>query len=709
MRNLIFLLSFSFLLYGNDFLKVVFLDKGKNFVKEWNQGDGFELSKVYFKEGFLIFYPDGSPPLIYKIKGEDLEKIFEEKNLRSFPFSAYDCENYEKVRGFFKIFPLKVEEDFPLKKEYYFILLKDKENVNLKEGDYVIEEIEGRYLNKRILNFKGEILFYPSFKSKITIEDPLGFPFENCKSIWELNYIEYGKRCLNFKEIYHIEGSNYNFTFPKRGTYLLRIFCEGAKGYSKKGSNQELKADEIFTLKRLGEIEGFLKEKSGKVVQGYDLSLFYEDNLLPLQRIKTDQKGYFKFSNLEEGNYFIKDSSDLIGEEKRTIILKTKNETSAKLVSEDFAIYSMPEPRPNYVMKEVYLKVGERVSLNLEIPNLRVWEGKVISKNGKPISGASFNCNGREIGKTNERGDFKIEYRGQKIDEVWVFAEGYTSLKLEDISLENPLSPIVLSSLGRFKVSFYLKDYANFGPKLFESIKFLKENGEFFKPEGRFSLRGEELIYDTELEEGYYRFSVQGVFKEYFSEKFLILADREYDYGIVTLEPLEEIEEERFLEIYFKDRDDRAISELNVSFIITSLEDSITISAMSLTDEEGKILFELPFKKHKISFLYAEGEEGFLIMDEGELLPYGNLNNLVFKLNPPNKLILKISSLEPKLDFYDIELRSKFMIIKERVPYLEEKEFKNLTSPINLKVFYGNKVIWEETIEIVEGKNELNL
>ncbi len=57
MRNLIFLLSFSFLLYGNDFLKVVFLDKGKNFVKEWKQTDDFELSKVQVKEGFLIYYP----------------------------------------------------------------------------------------------------------------------------------------------------------------------------------------------------------------------------------------------------------------------------------------------------------------------------------------------------------------------------------------------------------------------------------------------------------------------------------------------------------------------------------------------------------------------------------------------------------------------------------------------------------------------------
>ncbi len=81
MKNLIFFLLFSFFLYGDDFLKAVLLDKDKNFVKEWKQTDDFELSKVQVKEGFLIYYPDGFPPIIYKLKGDELEKIFEEKNL----------------------------------------------------------------------------------------------------------------------------------------------------------------------------------------------------------------------------------------------------------------------------------------------------------------------------------------------------------------------------------------------------------------------------------------------------------------------------------------------------------------------------------------------------------------------------------------------------------------------------------------------------
>jgi len=131
------LIFFPSFLFSEEYLKLILLSKEKEYVKEYDFPNIPEMNDIKIKEGFLIYYPNGKPPIAYIFNENKKEIFFEEKNLKKFSINFKECEYLTDIKGSFKIFPEKESKDFPFDKNYYFILLKDLKEISLKEGDRV--------------------------------------------------------------------------------------------------------------------------------------------------------------------------------------------------------------------------------------------------------------------------------------------------------------------------------------------------------------------------------------------------------------------------------------------------------------------------------------------------------------------------------------------------------------------------------------------
>jgi len=578
----------------------------------------------------------------------------------------------------------------------------------LKEGNYKIENLDGKYLYPYKLDFKEkEIIFYPSFKSEIFIEDQKGEKFSFCKSRINLEVSKYGKGCESYKTLYYKEGSNYFYTFPSKGNIKFDIFCEGGEFFSKSFKSIEIGEKFFINLKRLGKIEGYIKDKKGNPVKDYPISIYSSDETIPLQEKKTDKNGHFSFKNLKSGNYKIKDTPKYFFAEGKNFDLKSQRETLAMVVLPEISARSSPGDKGTYFEEEIDLKEGEEKFIELEMPDFKIWEGKVLSESNEPLPDVSIYYESKEIGKTDGEGNFKIEVK-EGIEKYVVFSKIGFSLHREKIS-ENLPNVIILKELGAFKVKIYFpKDFDHsLMNYIFDELKIFKEDGSELEVSSELKFIKNELYYKTELEEGTYIFKILGKkFKPFTSSPFTIYAGKDYDYGTINLElkEKEEEKEKREVKILFKDPDDEpALAKVIIEVI--PVEDGNSTLIGSHTDENGIfIIGNLP-QNFYFNFLYAESEKGFIFLERQELEIYKNLNSFEIKLKLGNFLKVKIENLEEKKEPYDLFIRFKNGAISEKISFGEEKIYKNLISPIEVEILFEGATIWKEKLELKEGEN----
>lgn len=158
--------------------------------------------------------------------------------------------------------------------------------------------------------------------------------------------------------------------------------------------------------------------------------------------------------------------------------------------------------------------------------------------------------------------------------------------------------------------------------------------------------------------------------------------------------------------------------------IVSNLTKEIVFLKEEKFEEKGMI--SLNMTQNEIN-LEAELEEGtyklkikgeffkqfisspFTIYSKKEYDYFDKLNYFELNLNPSNYLKIKISKLKPEKDSYQLLLRFKSGIIKDKISYGEEKTYKNLFSPVEIEIISEGEVIWKEVIELREGENILYL
>ncbi len=705
MKGILFFL-FSTFLFSEEYLKLTLLSKEKEFLKEYDHPNIPKIEDIHIKEGFLIYYPNGKPPIVYKFKGNKKEIFFEEKNLIKFTLSFKECEDLSEVEGFFKVTPEKEIKDFPFDKNYYFLLLKDLKEIYLKEGNYKIEELEGKYFYPKIADFKeNELIFYPSFKSEIFVSDQKGERFDFCKSRITYEVSNYGKRCEDLKNFNYKEGSNFYYTFPSKANIKFDVFCEGGGVFSKVFKSIEIGKKFFINLNRLGKIEGLIKDKKGNPVKEYPLSIYYNDETIPLKETKTDEKGYFAFNNLKSGDYIIKDSPEYTFLEGKYLDYKSEKETMAMIGIPEISVRISPGYKGTYFEEKVYLKEGEKKFIELEMPDFKIWEGKVLSELNEPIPDVSIYYEGKEIGKTDFEGKFKIEIK-EGVENYVTFSKIGYSIHREKIS-ENLSDIIILKGLGTFKAKIYLSkdfDYSLMN-YIFKELKIFKEDEKITARQAQIKITKDILDYECELEEGTYTFKILGKkFKPFTSSPFTIYSGKDYDYGTINLELKEKEEEEKQIKILIKNPDETpAYASVIINIVPLTEENSLFLSKS--TNENGLCIIDFPSENFYYDFLYAESEKGFILLEKEELEIYKNLFSFEINLKVGNSLKIKIENLEDKNKPYELILRFKNGIIKEKILFGEEKIYKNLISPVEIEILFEDSTIWKERIELKEGEN----
>lgn len=716
MKRIFFFILFSANLFCTEYLKGILLDKDKNFVREFENIKGLDSTIFNIKEGFILYYPDGMPPVCYRFFDKNFEKLYEAGNLKEINYRAKDCEFMEEIKGVLKFIPEKPFKDFPFDKKYNFILYKEAEFLYLREGKYFIEEERGLYFNPNPVNpeeFIGSIL-YPSFKTKILIADRTGQTLENCKTNIEFESQPFGKLCEKTKGKYFVSGNGFYQTFPIEGEIKFKVYCPSAPPISLNINSKDITDPFIINLKSLGSIEGYIFDEDENPVSSYFLNLFREGEIFPLKSTKTDKDGYFKFSNLEDGLYKIRDCETQQPDKGKNFVLRVRENLAFTGSYDGLNLFVMDEPVGFYVNEVVELKGGETLSLNLTLPTQKVWEGIVLNSSGEPIKGATITSMGKFLSSSNEKGEFKINFRGKVFKEVQISALGYESLYFDELSIEDAPEKIILKGKGTFKVAFYTEDSKNqkFLTKIMEFLKFNTPQGEIFG-ETRFNFEGGIAYIKSKLEEGEYQFKIEGgPFKPFISDTFFIEKEKEFDYGMVKIEIEKSAEDKAQKEVIikFKDWMNHPAPDTKVIIMARSFENPYsTFTQVSLTDREGKAIFKPVVENFLFVFIYAEGERGFLKMDMEEVADLSNLISFELKLNPPNELLIKISSVKPKEGKFKLFIKSKYNQIIEEIYQGEEKVLKNIFSPIELEIYDGEIPIWKETLELKAGKNELIL
>lgn len=716
MKKFFFIILFSTNLFCTEYLKGILLDKDKNFVKEFENIKGFDSTIFNIKAGFILYYPDGMPPICYSFQESSFEKVYEAGNLKEINYRAKDCEFMEEIKGVLKFIPEKPFKDFPFEKKYNFILYKEAEFLYLREGKYFIEEEKGLYFSPNPVNpeeFSGKIL-YPSFKTKILITDGTGQTLENCKTNIEFESQPFGKLCEKIKGKNFVSGNGFYQIFPIEAEIKFKVYCPSAPPVSLYMNSKEITNPLIINLKSLGSIEGYIIDEDENPVSSYFLNLFRDGEIFPLKSTKTDKDGYFKFSNLEDGLYKIKDCETQQPNKGKNFVLRVRENLAFRGSYDNLNLFVMDEPVGYYVNEVVDLKGGEKVSLNLTLPSSRAWEGIVLNSSGEPINGAIISSMGKFLSSSNEKGEFRINFRGKVLKEVQISAPEYESLYFDELPIEDAPEKIVLKGKGTFKVAFYIEDPKNqkFLTKIMEFLKFITPQGEVFG-ETKFNFEGGTAYIKSKLEEGEYQFKIEGgPFKPFISDTFFIEKEKEFDYGMVKIE-IEKTGEDKLQKevvIKFKDWMNHPAPDTKVIIMARPFEDPYnTFTQMAMTDREGKVVFKPMVENFLFVFIYAEGERGFLKMDMEEVADLSNLISFELKLNPPNELSIKISSVKPKEGKFKLIIKSKYNQIIEDIYQGEEKIFKNIFSPVEIEIYDGEMVIWKETLELKAGKNELIL
>lgn len=713
MRVILIFILFSFNVLSQECLKGILFDKNKNYIREYETLKELDWNLFNLKEGFFLCYPDGMPPIVYQLKENKIEKFYEQMDLKKVQFIPKDCKYLGKIKGAFKITYKKVQKDFPLDQKYNYILSKNSEFLYLKNENYLIEELEGKYYSPIPVSFDffKEAVLFPSFKTRFIIQDEKGFIFENCKTWINLDAKAYGKSCEKLNKIDFIEGNDFFYTFPQEGIANLKFYCPKALNSSLFLKTKEINNPFIINLKKLGNIRGVLKDKKGNPIKSQSLSLYKGGEIISLKETKTDKEGKFVFSNLEDGKYLIRDVRDNEIDEGKTTTFGLEGVGKVKAGAPDLQIISSDEPKGLYLNELVEIREGGDVFLNLELEEVKLWEGNVFSQDGKPVIGAVISSNYKTISYTDESGKFKAEFRGKKLKNVSIWAEGYSPFHSDEIELENAPREIILKKEGEFKVHILTtkgEDKSIFY-KILNLISFLSE-GKERKGMLSFIMFPEEIIVQASIPEGEYRFKIEGEpFKTFISDPFFIEAGKEYDYGTIKLELKEKADEDKIKEIMIKIKDYEQKEAPFTNLAIFYKYENSTFSLITTTNEEGITIFK-PIKKDFIYFLiYAEGEKGFLKLDMEELSNFNNLDSFELQLLAPNELKVKILNLESKTEKFKIFLRNKYTIIIEEIEKGEEKKFKNLLSPIDLEISTDEGVIWKERIILNPGENELIL
>lgn len=716
MKKIFFFILFSTNLFCTEYLKGILLDKDKNFVREFENIKCFDSTAFNIKEGFILYYPDGMPPICYKFLDKSFEKVWEAENLKKVIYRARDCEYMEEIKGILKFTPEKPFKNFPFDKKYGFVLYDRADFLYLKEGKYFIEEITGLYFCPNPVNpeeFAGSIL-YPSFKSKILISDGTGQPLNDCKTSIEYESQPFGKLCEKIRGKSFISGNGFYQIFPVEGNVSFKVYCPSSPPASLSLNAREITNPFIINLKNLGSIEGHLYDEDENPIPSYSLHLFREGEIFPLKSVKTDRDGYFKFSNLEDGLYKIKDCEVPEPYKGKNISLRIRENLAFNAAYDDLKIIVMDEPEGFYINEVLDLKGGENISLNLLLPSSKIWEGVVLNSSGEPIKGAEITSSGKALSLSNEKGEFKVNFRGSVLKDVRVSAPEYESLYFEELSIEDAPEKVVLNGKGTFKVAVYMEDPKNpkILTKIMEFLKFITPQGEVFG-ETSFNFEGGTAYIKSKLKEGEYQFKIEGgPFKTFISDSFFIEKEKEFDYGMVKIE-VESSKENmpsREVVIKFKDWKNHPAPDTKVIILTRSFENPYsTFSQMGNTDMEGKVTFKPLYENFLFVFIYAEGDRGFLKMDYEEVADLSNLLTFELKLNPPNELSIKISDIKPREGKFKLILKNKYNQIIEELFQGEEKVFKNLFSPLNLEIWDGEILVWKETLELKQGRTEVNL
>lgn len=715
MKKLFLFFLFSANLFSTEYLKGILLDKEKNFIKEFEKIKGFDTSFFDINEGFILYYPDGMPPLCYKFRNKEFEKVFEAENLKEISYKPRDCEYMEEIKGIFKFTPEKPFKDFPFDKKYNFILYEKGEFLYLREGKYFIEELGGLYFSPNPLNpeeFIGSIL-YPSFKTKILITDGRGQILENCKAIINYESQPFGKLCEKTKSQYTKEGNEYYLLFPLEANVNFKVFCSSSPTLTLNVNSREITDPFIINLKRLGSVEGYLIDENESPISSYNLSIFREGEFFPLKSTQTDKDGFFKFSDLEDGIYKIKDCVPQEIPQGKNFTLRVRDSLAFNGAFGDLKVFVRDEPEGVYVNELVDLKGGENRTLNLVLPVPKIWEGVVLNSNGDPIPGVLITSMGKILSSSNEKGEFKINFRGKVLKEVEFSAPGYSSFYFDEVLMEDAPSEVILKAKGSFKVTIYLegKEIQKI-TKIMDCLKFLNSEGEVYG-ETSFNFGENSAVIRSKLPEGEYQFALEGwPFKPFISEVFFVESGKELDYGNVKVE-LESTEEKKTpkeVVIKFKDWMNHPAEGTNVIIMARSFENpNFTFSQTAVADREGKIVFKPIEENFLFVFIYADGEKGFLKMDMEEVADLSNLISFELKLNPPNELFIRISNIKTKEGKFRVVLKSKYNQIIEEIYPKEEKTFKNLFSPLEIEIFDGSSIIWKELLDLKPGKNEVLL
>lgn len=716
MKLIFFLFLISLNLFSEEFLKVIILDEEKNFIMEKDEGGSINLNDLDVKEGYIIYYPDGEPPLCYKFKDNKFEKIYKEENLKEFFLILRDCEFGKEIKGKIKIFPEKKPIDFPFEKKYYYILLENSKKVLAKEGNYFIEELYGNYFSPTATKLETlfGILLYPSFKTKVIIKNQEGEVLQNCKLIEDFEIFSYGKVCerVSYKRL--LEGNDFFQVFPFQANAKFKVFCPKSSPFSFELKTEQIPDPFVINLKKLGKIEGYLLDENGNPISNYQLNLFKEGELVSLKTAITNRDGYFNFSNLEDGVYKIKDCKGFELKKGKNFLLRVRDDL---IFNEDYGSLSImvkDEPQGDNVEERVTITGGEDVFLNLFIPNENFWEGYILNKRNEPIKGASIFSNFRLISKTDEEGKFEVPFRGEFLKKVEIKAEGYESKYYDFLQFEEAPKEIILNGIGTFKASIFLekKEKENLLPKILEYIKFINEDEKEVRGESKLIVSSGRFYLISNLPEGKYYFVIGGgPFLDFTSEAFYIEANKEYDYGEINLQILEGKNfKPREVVIKFKDYKDFPAPDIRVTILARSFENpELTFSSNFITDKEGKIIFKPDFSNFLFVFLYAEGERGFAKLDMEEISDLSNLNYFEIKLNPPNEISIQISSFIAKEGKFKVLIKGNYNYISDEILPGEEKVYKNLFSPQDVEIYDGPNLIWRETIILKAGRNEVHL
>ena len=505
--------------------------------------------------------------------------------------------------------------------------------------------------------------------------------------------------------------------FPADGEVDVRALCAEALPRSVTLHASAVSDHFALDLPRAAKLEGRIHEPSGAPVTGLALLLYLGDDALPLGSTKTDSSGRFRFPRLRPAHYRIVDGSRRDEPAERFLPAKTDS-ASFEIGTDAFHAVAVPTPHDRLVDRSGELAGGRTETLDIELPAIATWAGRVLDDAGVPISEARVVL-ASESTKSDGDGRFTLETRRTDLSTVGVEKDGYASEDIAIHSLADAPSVVTLSRFAKLRVSADA-DVADLRPRFFD------ESANPVEPNTWMSNANDEgQKIEVWLPPGRYVLEATALGRRPLrSDPFVLVAGQEFEYGRLRMEadpnappPPDQPKREPSKPIRLRVVDRSGQPAVGVGVFVSFAEGSEG-GAGGRTDESGALRIESTAsagrapkgtKGRLVRLVSASGDAGWYFAEGAQAAKLFEDPLPTLKLSPPNSLRITHRHLEPDRPVL-VRVEAPNGIEQRELAPGASFESRNDASPVRIRVFSTSaEELFETEVTVPEGSTKLEL